>query len=111
MGRKKEQIAWQRVALNIAKDEHENNFASRRGLGSIQSVGFYYYDNNPDEHRPGVLAAFRAWLRQEPDVSELSIASYPVGGPDDGYTTAMIIAGPPDAEEKIRQALARCIER
>jgi hypothetical protein len=108
---RKMKVDWQQEALDIAEDAHDNNFSSRRGFGQLEGVGFYFYDNNPDEDRAGMLTAFRAWVEEQVELSEVGSAAYPVGGPDDGYTVALIIAGPPVAEDEIREALQGFIDR
>src|SRR5712692_3698336 len=38
---------WGWLAASAAKDAHEKNFPSRRGLYVVEGVGIVYYDNNP----------------------------------------------------------------
>jgi hypothetical protein len=114
------------TAADIARDMHENDFPSRRGIGPFEVggrvVGFYLYDNNPfandPERRPANMAKLVAFLAQR-GCRLVASASYPAGEietltlregrvhlstvsfPEGGYTTAQIFVsdGDPTADE------------
>lgn len=64
------QLELERLAQEAAKDAHEKNIASRRGLYVVESVGIVYYDNNPfklpreQDRREELILRFRGFLRR-----------------------------------------------
>jgi hypothetical protein len=94
-------------AFDIARDNHEKNFSSRRGFGGWQgrgtSVGFFHWDNNPwgndDELRGGHYAGMTAMLAAR-GCRIAAHASYPVTGEERGYTIAAIyLSAAPESVE------------
>jgi UDP-N-acetylglucosamine 1-carboxyvinyltransferase len=94
--KKTTRLAWELVAVNAAKDAHENNFPSRRGIYVIEDVGIVYYDNNPYElprekdPREKLLSQFRDFLKSS-KLKEKASAYWPPNGDDKDYTFAMVI--------------------
>ncbi len=112
MGKSKQVVDWQAMAKELAEVAHEDHFSLRRGLwptfgneGRKLIIG--YFNNDPYIHRDQELAAFRAWLGSQTDVSELASASYP----NDGYTLALILKAPPESLTEIERQLRLSIER
>jgi hypothetical protein len=96
--------AYDELAQKIAKEAHEKNFSSRRGLLRLSEKRVCYYDNNPwrndlelEAHgvlsiRGAMLNELRHWMAAE-GIAEIGFGSYPVAGDEDaGYTFALILA-------------------
>jgi transcriptional regulator with XRE-family HTH domain len=97
---------WGWLAANAAKDAHENNFSSRRGLYVVEGVGIVYYDNNPfklpreQDPREDLIAEFRGFLKRS-GLKEKASAYWPVSGDSKDYTFAMAI----EAQEFMLEAM------
>jgi hypothetical protein len=97
---------WGWLAANAAKEAHEENFSSRRGVYVVQGAGIVYYDNNPfnlpreKDLREELIAQFREFLRRS-NLKEKSSAYWPVSGESKDYTFAMVI----QAEEFMLNAI------
>jgi hypothetical protein len=90
-------VNWGKVAREAAREAHEENFSSRRGLYyDDDHNALIYYNNNPYEHHPSLrddeMTMLRAFLKER-NLEELATAHYPAVGDDAGYTVAMVIAG------------------
>jgi hypothetical protein len=122
MGKNKQVVDWQAMAEVLAAEAHEDHFSSRRGLWTLGNEGgkliACYYNNNPysedaepldspSTRRGREVAAFRAWLREQADVSELASASYP----EDGYTITLILKATPESLPEIERQLLLSIQR
>jgi len=87
---------WGLIAAGAAKDAHENNLPSRRGLYVVEGAGIVYYDNNPFElprdqdPREELIAEFRAFLKRS-NLKEKASAYWPESGESKDYTFAMAI--------------------
>jgi len=87
---------WSWMAANAAKEAHEENFSSRRGLYVVEGVGIVYYDNNPfelpreEDPREELIEEFRAFLIRS-NLKEKASAYWPVSGESKDYTFAMTI--------------------
>lgn len=94
-------------AFDIARDNHENNFSSRRGFGGWsddgKSLGFYLWDNNPwghDEELRGRHYAGMTAMLAARGCRVAAQASYPISGDSVGYTIAAIyVSASPDRVE------------
>ena len=102
-----------RQARLIAKDEHLNNFKSRRGVGTIDGK-LYLYDNNPwaagAHFRDEELAEFRRRLKAE-GITEAGYGVYPEIGEEVGYTYALILDCGEDREEWVREVWQQLIRQ
>lgn len=106
-------------ARDIAREAHDENFSSRRGLGEWadhgKPIGFYVYDNNPWAHDPklrdrqyGALVA----MLDARDCRVVACSSYPVRGDSAGYTIAYIFeSASPERVGGDREAAREFIER
>ncbi|MHB1424718.1 MAG: helix-turn-helix domain-containing protein [Gemmataceae bacterium] len=89
-------LEWGLLAQNAAKDAHEKNFPSRRGLYVVEGGGIVYYDNNPfklpreKDRREDLILQFRAFLERS-KLQEKACAYYPTSGESKDYTFAMVI--------------------
>jgi transcriptional regulator with XRE-family HTH domain len=87
---------WGLLAANAAKDAHENNFSSRRGVYVVERAGIVYYDNNPfklpreQDPREDLISRFRDFLKRS-GLKEKASAYWPVSGESKDYTFAMAI--------------------
>lgn len=90
------QPEWDLLAQDAAKDAHDNNFPSRRGLYAVENVGIVYYDNNPfklpreQDRREELISQFRAFLNRS-NFQEKACAYFPTSGESKDYTFAMVI--------------------
>lgn len=110
----KSKTQWDAVALALAKEAHEENFASRRGTIGGEEFGhegvFCYYNNNPwggadgRQWREKENAELRQWMKEQ-QITELAYAPYPSTGEEAGYSFAMIIEGDAQTEERFRAKL------
>uniref|UniRef100_UPI0013ED2466 hypothetical protein n=1 Tax=Paludisphaera soli TaxID=2712865 RepID=UPI0013ED2466 len=84
------------MAMDLAREAHEDHFPSRRGTWFIKDLGVLcVYNNNPYAGFPSLrdeeLAEFRRRMDEE-GLQELASAGYPPEGEvDAGYTHAMIV--------------------
>lgn len=100
-----EQEAALTMATDLAREMHEENFQSRRGIGAVKlgrKSGFYIYDNNPygdDPARPFDAPGTRRSREHAALVEFMASrgcklagqASYPPPGDDEaGYTVALV---------------------
>jgi transcriptional regulator with XRE-family HTH domain len=90
------QSDWDLLAQSEAKNAHEKNFPSRRGIYVVEGVGIVYYDNNPfklpreEDRREELISQFRAFLNRS-KINEKAYAYYPPSGKSKDYTFAMVI--------------------
>ena len=102
-------VAWDTLALELARDAYLNHFPSRRGVWELVDDGaLCLYNNNPyadvPEGREWELAAFRRWLRAE-GIGELAYSTYPPPGEESaGYTYAMLLDA--SGEEAVDRVIA-----
>ena len=107
---------WGWLAANAAKEAHEENFSSRRGLYVVEGTGIVYYDNNPlklpreKDAREKLIAEFRAFLKRS-DLKEKASAYWPVSGDSKDYTFAMVIQAEDFMLETIRIAFHSIVVR
>lgn len=105
---------WNRLARFEARDAHENNFSSRRGVFCYNDApAMCVYNNNPYANFPKLrdeeTALFREWLRSK-GIPELAYATYPPAGPHAGYTCAMLIGAGEDRENEVVAELHRILD-
>lgn len=70
------------------------------------------YDNAPTVEpalRVRAIRALEAKLK-EAGIRQLATASYPVGGPDDGYTVAMVVDADGESGSRVAALWASAIE-
>jgi hypothetical protein len=106
---------WKRLALEAAREAHEDNFSSRCGVwGFEDSDTLVIYNNNPYSdsatRRDTETAAFRAWMKAE-RMQELAYATYPREGKDAGYSYAMVIRMGGDRQDDVVEALDAILAR
>jgi hypothetical protein len=97
---------WTQVARGAAREAHEQNFSSRRGVYALSDAPdtVVVYDNNPIPERDGEHAA----LLTATQARVLAQASWPEGGPSAGYTAAWVLRGP-DALARVRRAWGQAV--
>jgi hypothetical protein len=107
---------WGWIAAMAAKEAHEENFSSRRGLYVVEGVGIIYYDNNPfdlpreEDPREHLISEFRDFLKKS-NVKEKASAYWPPYGDSKDYTFAMAIEAEEHMFELIRVAFQSIITR
>jgi transcriptional regulator with XRE-family HTH domain len=100
---------WGWLAANAARDAHENNFPSRRGLYVVEGAGIVYYDNNPfklpreKDPREELISRFRDFLKRS-GLKEKASAYWPASGESKDYTFAMVIQAPDVMLDAVRIA-------
>ena len=99
-------INWNEVAMDAAKEAHEERFERRRGAWYHEDLEVVVlFNNNPyvlhPESRDKEVALFRAWLR-EVEFEELGFAKYPV---QTGYSYAMVIRATKDDKELLEDVM------
>jgi hypothetical protein len=100
------------IVRSAAEHAHRDLFSSRRGLFEADEADglIVAYDNNPCagdarcRHRE--LERMKAAATAGGSIEVVAEASYPAGGPDDGYTVAILFRAedPDDAIEAIAEA-------
>ncbi len=101
---------WQALALGCARDAHENNFPSRRGVyGFSDANALCLYNNNPWAHDSALRDLETAEFRQrlaEAGIPKLAYATYPPPGEEGaGYTYAMIIGAGADRVAWVKETM------
>jgi len=91
------------LACDLAREAHEDNFGSRRGIGFFEDVPntLYLYDNNPYKGAPGQREAEHRELREclaRKGILVAGTARYPTWGTENGdvgeYTIATVFIAP-----------------
>jgi hypothetical protein len=100
---------WKKAAQARARTAHTYDFPSRWGTYPDKKRGAIAFFNNwPYARYPLLreqqLAEFRRYL-EDNEFKDLAYATYPVGGPDDGYTYAMIVQAHPDDFLALEEAM------
>ncbi len=87
------------LARTAARYAHEGLFSHRRGILPSDPHLVIIYDNNPTSGRgrEKVLAVARE-AAEEQGAKLVGEAGYPIGGPSDGYTVAMVFEATADEE-------------
>jgi hypothetical protein len=91
------QEEWATLALDVARDVHEENLESRRGLYILGGLALVYYDNNSFEKdtdaRERLISNYREYLKQTNLATEMASAYWPISGEEQDYTFAMVMKG------------------
>jgi hypothetical protein len=106
---------WPASAKHFAKVVHECFFSGRGTWLDERNSLVMFYDNNETLDRrqspdPAVrLGEIRAIEKElsEADVKLLASASYPVGGPRDGFTIVMLLQS--DSEVAVRELIYKAV--
>ena len=106
MNRKRD---WQAFARTCAANAFENHFSLRQGVCHNKANDvLVVYNNSPYKHYPRLRDQEMGLLREKLNqhgIEQLAIASHPVGGPEDGYSCAMVL----DANRSQRRLVTRLV--
>lgn len=105
---------WRRLARRFAADAYANHMASHRGVWHVEDIDvLVIYSNHPYAHEP----LRREWelgllLRKlaAAGIPQLGRASFPEGGPDDGYSVAFVIDAGGDQHSLVARLYEECID-
>ena len=93
------------MAQEYARKAHEDHFESHWGWFRVEdeegdeTPDIVLFDNHPSEWRDEAHTELRAWLASQ-HFAIHGEASYPLSGNDAGYTTAMVVVGVTDEQQK-----------
>jgi hypothetical protein len=106
---------WQEIARACAREAHEEFFSSRWGVRTDEdNTVIVVFSNNFYKNRPTLQDEERAYLRERfgtENVPILGEATWPVSGPDDAYTYAMVLDAAPERKELVASILGEAINR
>lgn len=96
---------WRIVARSVAEEAHDEHFSSRRGVLYLEDEDtIALYDNNPPVGgmliRERQVEELTNRLKQT-GIGVLAAATYPIGGPDDGYTLAIVLDAGDDRSDEV----------
>lgn len=106
---------WRRLARRFAADAFTNHIDSHRGVWHVEDIDvLVVYSNHPYEREPLHRdREFDLLLKNlaAVGVTEHARASYPAGGPDDGYTVAIVLDARGDKQSLVARMYEESIDQ